>query len=107
LPWKYFSARGPCRTLFSTGRAWCRRSSNASSSSSSPATIAASVTTTRKLMEQGKEEVSKVDQVVVAQLRSAIEAGAFKVDVGALADRLLSDVFSNQGEVEASDGSDP
>jgi len=58
-------------------------------------------------MEQGQEEVSKVDKVVVAELKSAIEAGAFKVDVGALADRLLADVFDFPGDVEASDGSDP
>ena len=44
---------------------------------------------------------------MVAELKSAIEAGAFKVDISALADRLLSDVFEYPGDVEASDGSDP
>lgn len=44
---------------------------------------------------------------MVAELKSAIEAGAFKVDIGALADRLLSDVFEQPGDVEASDGSNP
>ena len=80
---------------------------SASSSSNSPATVAASVTATRQLMEQGQEEVQKVDKAMVAELKSAIEAGAFKVDIGALADRLLADVFDTPGEVEASDGSDP
>ena len=78
-----------------------------SSSSTSPATVAASVTATRQLMEQGLEEVQRVDKAMIAELKSAIEAGAFKVDVGALADRLLSDIFDHPGDVEASDGSDP
>ena len=82
-------------------------SSSASSSSNSPATVASSMSATRKLMEQGQEEVKQVDRVMVAELKTAIEAGAFKVDIGALADRLLSDVFDHPGEVEASDGSDP
>ena len=82
-------------------------SSAPSSSSNSPATVAASMSTTRKLMEQGQEEVRQVDRVMVAELKTAIEAGAFKVDLGALADRLLSDVFDHPGDVEASDGSDP
>jgi anti-sigma28 factor (negative regulator of flagellin synthesis) len=58
-------------------------------------------------MEQGQDEVRQVDRVMVAELKSAIEAGAFKVDIGALADRLLSDVFEQPGDVEASDGSNP
>lgn len=82
-------------------------SSASSSSSNSPATVAASMSTTRKLMGQGQDEVKQVDRVMVAELKSAIEAGAFKVDIGALADRLLSDVFEHPGDVEASDGSDP
>jgi anti-sigma28 factor (negative regulator of flagellin synthesis) len=61
-------------------------------SNTSPATVASSVDIARQLLDAGKAEIAKVDQIEINTLKAAVASGDFRVEAEALADRLLADV---------------
>lgn len=100
------SKRGEARTSSSGGKPSTSQADAvpAARAPTSPATVAASVTATRQLMDSAHDEIRRVDETMIAEMKAAISEGRFHVDVEALADRLLSDVFGDELVEEASGG---
>ena len=70
--------------------------SSTNKASESSSTVAESVHEAKRLIENGRTEVHRIDEQHLAELKQAISDGTYRVPTEALAERLVGDAFGEE-----------